>query len=762
MSIGPLAIQSPLTFLLALAAGAVAIALIWRRRAALPQSTTLLLIVANMAMVLAAGDMHLPLPRTGEIVLMVDCSPSTRSAAYRDRKTLDARIAQLLGSKSFRVAAFGETTETLPAGNPLADLPAGRTVFSPPGDASAVVLFSDGQFDIPTSAPPTFPVIDGGLLDARDAAITDATLRDGQADVTVTNRDPGRTLSLDGGSPKTLPTQGEVVQRLAIVNNSAGTHRAVLSPGDAWPENDVVSFAPTEPRQQPRWWIGGNAPAGWLAIAPSALPTEPAEFLAPSVIALSNVSADELSPTAIDRLQQYTRDLGGSLLILGGDHAFSLGGYGGTALDELSPLASDPPTPARQWLLLTDASGSMAGGNRWASATAAITSAVRELPPADSVSVGSFSGDLTWWITGLTAREARKIPLPPGNIAPSGPTNLQLALSKLVAQIDGNRPTALLILTDGEASLEQSETLAKSMQGKQIRLHVLAIGSGAALPALKQIASITGGQYATALDATRWLEGVRSLVRGAPGDRLIQSPLRIEFDLGTGQVPPVHLVTTMNRTWAKSGARVIAQTFSTPAETSLPAAATHRVGNGSVTAMAFMPNEAELAAVNRLMAEQPTDPRYAVDWSLSRRGRVRIDAKDGDKFLNGQSFELDLSSVRGETARVTFTQIAPGRYEADVPASADPRLAIVSLDRHEIARAPLSGRYAKEFDAIELNERALQTLADRTGGRVIGPDQKTPIEFPRRWEMASLTPYAAILAAVLTALGLIQWKRFGR
>ncbi len=760
MSIGPLAIHSPLTLLLALAASTAAIALIRQRRAALPRSTVVLLMLATLMLAIAAGDIYAPLPRTGEIVVMVDCSPSTRSAVYRDRKALDARIAQLMGSRSFRLMAFGGQPAGPSAGDRLADLPSSHTVFSPLADASAVLLFSDGQFELPKAAPPTFPAIDGGLLEAHDAAIVDATIRDGRADVTVTNHQAGRTLTLDGGAPMPLPAQGAVVQRLPIERNQAGVHRAALSPGDDWPENDTIAFAPAEPRQRPRWWIGANVPAGWLAIAPSAVPTEPAEFLAPSVIALANVSADELSPAAIDRLQQYTRDLGGSLLIVGGDHAFSLGGYGGTALDELSPLASDPPTPATQWLLLTDASGSMAGGNRWASATGALTAAVRELPPADSVSVGSFAGDLTWWLTGVTARDARARPLPPANVAPGGPTNLQLVMTKLVAQAAGDGPKELLMLTDGEAALGNATELAKSMNAKRIRLHVLAIGSGDALPALKQAAESTGGRYATSLDATRWLDGVRVLVRGALPDRLIEKPLEVRFKAGFESLPK-RSVAVMNRTWAKAGADVLAEAVPSLAEAAVPAAAMHRVGNGSVTAIAFMPNDEELSAVVTRLEQPPSDPRYAVDWSPAALGKVRIDARDGIKNLNAVSFELGLTTMRGGTSRVAFTQTAPGRYEADLPASAEPQLAVVMLDHHEIARAPLAGRYAREFDVIGLNEPGLRALADRTGGRVIGPDQKTPIEFPRRWEMASITPAAAMIAASLFGIALIQWKRRG-
>ena len=45
------------------------------------------------------------------------------------------------------------------------------------------------------------------------------------------------------------------------------------------------------------------------------------------MIVLNNVAAASLGESAMDRLTQYVRDLGGSLLIVGGDQSFAAGGY---------------------------------------------------------------------------------------------------------------------------------------------------------------------------------------------------------------------------------------------------------------------------------------------------------------------------------------------------------------------------------------------------------------------------------------------------
>jgi len=549
---------------------------------------------------------------------------------------------------------------------------------------------------------------------------------------------------------------GAIVQRVPVTQKSI--HRAFLTGSDLWPENDSLKFADTESRALPHWWIGNSpAPPGWTTISPAAVLTDPAEYLAPSVIAIANAPADEFSPAALERLQQYVRDLGGTVLILGGDRAFGAGGYSGSVLDELSPLASDPPTPTTQWMLLTDASGSMAGDaggrSRWAVASGALAAIVKELPPADTVSVGSFAANLDWWVNGKSVSEAKSLTLPPPNLAPSGPTNLQPVLEKLQADASGDGKKDLLLLTDGETKLAGLDTLAAAMIARNLRVHVLAIGSGSALADLQMLATATGGRYTAELDAAKWLAAVRKLVRGAMPDRMIHEPLDLVFGDGLATLPG-RTVSDANRTWLKSGSIKLATART--ADEEVPLIARRPLGTGTVIAAAYPPNGPELEAITALAASPPRDPKYQVDWSAAARGRVTIDAAGAEGFLNGLSFQLRMS---GASDVLKFEQSAPGRYEAIIPPSAEPRLAKMFLGEHEIDRQPIAGRYPHEFDAIGLNADSLSNLANRSGGRLITPDQKRPISIPLQWDNSSLTPWLSIAAAVFIGLGLVQWKR---
>jgi hypothetical protein len=98
-----------------------------------------------------------------------------------------------------------------------------------------------------------------------------------------------------------------------------------------------------------RWFVtaAATAPSGYRLVTPGDLPTNAADYLNAAVVALDNTPAGEISPAARNQLARYGRDFGGGLVIVGGDRAFSAGGYVARRSTSISPLAAAPPRPAR-------------------------------------------------------------------------------------------------------------------------------------------------------------------------------------------------------------------------------------------------------------------------------------------------------------------------------------------------------------------------------------------------------------------------------
>ncbi|HEY7120667.1 MAG TPA: vWA domain-containing protein [Tepidisphaeraceae bacterium] len=734
--------------------------------------------VALVLLALAAGGLvwHRPTTDAESVAVMVDLSASTRGAAYRDPARLDARVHQLIGRTPYRVVYFAErNTPTAPGGGMLADLPGDRTVFAPPA-APAVVLFSDGRFELPAFAPPTFVVADPELDQPADAAVARLEARGEDLAVTVANTGGPRRLALDGVSPVAIEPSAGPVTLTRKSKTGAAVATAQLDKGDRWPENDSLSLPIAPPVLRQRWFVSSrDAPGGqWVSMRPGALPTDPAAYLAPAVIVLDNLSSADLSAAQQRLLEQYVRDLGGALVISGGDRAFAQGLYTGTALEALSPLASAPPAPAVHWVLLADASGSMsqaagdaAAATRWQVAASAITRLLPSLPGEDPVTVGSFSAEVNWWSTGRSARETLALSLPPPTVAPNGPTNLAAALARVAREADGSLPTELLVVSDADVTIDQPELLASQLKAKKIRLHVLAIGDGRGLDALGRITAATGGTLRRQLDPRQWAAEVRRLLTSASPKRLIETPVTVRFEGELSALSGRAAVSPWNRTWLKKSASELARTQFGGEAVSL--AARWSVGaEGTVIACGFAPDAAELEAMAKLAARPPRDPRFKVTWETAGpRLGVRVDAADaGGRYLNDLRLRLAISGEEDGSAAPPVVheipQTAPGRYELTLPPG--PRARSFATLREGagggrvIDRVAVAGRYAPEFDAIGNDYDAMHALAHRTGGAVIDRAWTKPIDLPLPRREVDLTAWLALAGALALAAGLARWR----
>jgi hypothetical protein len=698
-----------------LALVAVTILIAFLRRPVAPRGTFILCGTGLLLFALASANPILQRPGPREVAVMVDLSPSTRTARYRDRATLDRRIAELLRGTPYRIQYFADGTHPVDASGPqLPDLPADRTTYHPPA-AAAVLLFSDCRFALPEQSPPTYVCVDVGLDDPPDAAVANLEIRGTDAAISLRNRGAPRRLTIDGtnpASPTTMPAGSLVITR--SLTTGVSQVAAELSPGDAWPENDALATIVPPPQRRERWWIGGSsAPPGWRAMRPGDLPTEPNAYLAAASIALDNVAASDLSALQQQRLQQYVRDLGGGLLILGGDRAFAAGGYQGTPIDAICPLASSPPAPTTHWVLLADGSGSMSeavpGGTKWQSATGAIAQVLPHLPPEDVASVGSFSESLQWWVEGKPVRDAMKLPVPPSSAYPHGPTNLQPALEAIARSADGKMPVHVLVLSDFETQITGAPQLADLLKSKHISLHLLAIGEGTALPALRQVAAATGGRVMTQLDL--W-----------------------------------------NRTWLKEGASKLAEARA--GAEPVPMAASWNAGEGRVLGVAFAPDASTVERLAGLVARPPRDPRFHVSWETGSRLRVKIDAISGREYLNGQPLSLETGD-----ARHPVPQTGPGQYELAIDAPRSASVATVRIGDQVLERFAIAGRYAPEFDGIGNDLAAMRELARRSGGAVVPPDQARPLDIHWPVREVPLVSVLSIAGAALIGAGLLWWQR---
>lgn len=742
-----MSLTSPNLLLITLAVALATLALIYLRRIALPRPSIGCFAIGMLLLALAAGGLTIRRPDPRQAVVMVDLSPSTRTATYRDPAAREARIRQLLGEVGYTVRTFAEGEQVE------------QTRF-PSESADAIVLLSDAQFELPDSAPPTYIVVDPNLEQPIDASIRDLEPRSNEVVAIVQSSGNLRSIDFTGATgPTTVPAGRSAIA--AKIDPAASVIAVRLDSADPWPENDSLSLRPPTRGQQEMWWLTqASSPAAFRAMQPGDLPTEPAAYLIPELIVLDNLPASALSPAQQQRLVQYVRDLGGGLVIFGGDQAFAAGGYLGTPLDSLSPLASAPSQQQRQWIILVDASGSMAGDaggqTRWQRAASAIPQLLAALPPQDPVSVGSFARDLRWWSQGKSAADTAAVPIPQ-DIVPSGPTNLQPILTALAAQLRPGNPTEIILISDADALIDDPFALTSAFRPRRASVNLLLTGNNPQSP-LMQVVALTAGNMIPQADPSLWAADAIKLARSTMQDYLVRAPAMLGF---TGPLQSLAQRETplWNRTWIKSSATELAWIPENNAR--IASAATWRVGSGVVAATAFSPAPPEVDAIAALVRQPPRDPRFKVSHSITSMLGIQVDAADPQRPLNDLPITLSLvdESQPLRPVQITpFSQIAPGRYEIAIPAPRSPSLAVIRAQDQLIDRFAIAGRYPPEFDSIGNNRQAMNDLAASSGGAVIEPSQTTPIDFNWPPRQVSLVSLCSIAAAALIALGLIVWK----
>jgi hypothetical protein len=734
------------------------------RKINLPRTSVTLAIAGLICLTLAAGRARWQLSTVPRVAVMVDVSASTRTATYHDTDILARRLDQLLGNTPYTLIAFAEQSVATDLAQLPQEAPSRRTLFEIPS-ADAIVLFSDARFDPPITAPPIYPIVDPALDQVDDSAITRLDADGGTLAITARAAIEPRDIELAATATTTLTAPaGETVLR-AAVDPAAAFARATIKAADAWPENNSMTIAMPPPKVAQRWWVTrdtSSAPSqGWRVMSPAQLPTDGTP-LGVAVIVLDNIPADLLPRPQHDRLDQFVRELGGGLVILGGDGAFAAGGYAGTFLERLSPLSCNPPGPATHWVLLIDSSGSMSqtiGDNtRWNFAASAMLNLVPMLPPGDTLSIGDFARDIRWWSAAKSIAETNLTELLPKDVSPTGPTNLEPALRQLAQSTDGKSPMQAIIITDAEAAIADAPSLAAELARKRVRVSVLSYKQLPQGSPLHQIVQDTHGHDLAQADPREWSHSLRTLLRDASTSWLDTTTLDIEFAPEAGDFPPL-AIAPWNRTWRKNNATELAVGHAGDNEP-VPAIAAWNIRSGAVLAAAFRPPTPLAQALAEIVAMPPHDPRYTVGWDTGKSLTVTLDAVDGQRFMNNLAPQLIVVS---ESTYFTFTQsltqTAPGRYSITLPPPRRSILATVTLDSKPIDRVAIAERYVPEFNAIGNDRANMRRLAQLSGGEVIEPTRGEPITLPRRTKPAMpITSPLAISAIALIAASIARWK----
>ncbi|MEE8450836.1 MAG: VWA domain-containing protein [Thermoguttaceae bacterium] len=492
-------------------------------------------------------------------------------------------------------------------------------------------------------------------------------------------------------------------------------------------------------------------------------------------VIFSNVPATDLTIRQMEVVRSYVQDLGGGLIMLGGDQSFGLGGYYKTILEEILPVRSDfekeKEKPSLAMVLIIDKSGSM-GGMKIELAKDAAKSAVELLGPRDQVGVVAFDGQSYWVSEVHSASDKNYLIDRISTIEASGGTNIYPAMADAFEALGATAAKLkhIILLTDGHSSPGDFEGITSQMASARMTVSTVAVGNGADQPLLENIARIGNGRYYYCDDpqtvpqifAKETVTASKSAINEQPFVPQIVRPTEVLNGLDIESAPfLLGFVVTRAKPTSE---------FILASESGEPLLVWWRYGLGMTVAFTS-------DAKNRWAAEWLSWPKFNTFWAqivrhamrkseakgvfveVKRRGRqatVSLDAVDAaGQFLNKAETTLTIVSPELGTRKLPMTQTAPGRYVAQFETA---RQGTYHLEMSQQNQGKLTFRqtrglvvgYPDELRLRPTDKQLLRKISQVTSGTydpkpeaVFDPGDRTADRAEPLW------PYLLMVAAAL-------------
>lgn len=479
---------------------------------------------------------------------------------------------------------------------------------------------------------------------------------------------------------------------------------------------------------------------------PEGIPSDLSEMQGYECLILSNVPATSMTMRQMDLIGIYVQDLGGGLIMLGGDQAFGLGGYYRTQIEEILPVRSnfekEREKPSLAMMLVIDKSGSM-GGQKIELAKDAAQAAVELLGPKDAIGVIAFDGD-SYTVSELRPTSDRgAISDAISTIEASGGTNMYPAMADAYEALIGATAKLkhVILMTDGVSSPGDFQGIAGDMSASRITLSTVALGQGSSEDLLEELAQIGGGRYYFCDDpqsvpqvfAKETVEASKSAINELPFVPQLVRPTSvldgIELDLS-----PLLLGYVVTR--PKPTAE-----FILASESGDPLLVWWRYGLGM--SVAFTSD-----AKNRWAGEWMTWPDFGTFWAQiirhamrkddnrgvfveverdGNRTRVVMDAVDDNgRFIDEADTRLTVIDPRLKNEKIAMRQTAPGRYEASVETLRRGAYHFDIATNRMDGTSQRSSRgiavgYPDELRLLPRGDELLRQIASVSGGRYDAP-----------------------------------------
>ena len=498
------------------------------------------------------------------------------------------------------------------------------------------------------------------------------------------------------------------------------------------------------------------------------------------MLILADVSAKDLDAAQLQAIDRYVHELGGGLIVLGGDKTFGETAFRDTPLERMLPVtAAAAPEEAEKsvlaMVLVIDRSDSMKNDRRLDLAKEAAKQSVGVLEAHDKAGVIAFSDDAEWIAALAPVADKADLLKCIDTLTHYGQTNMYKGIVRAVLALEQTSADRrhMILLTDGVPAPGDYREIAQRMAASGITLSTVSISKGAEQDMLKDMAAIAGGRHNHCDDPSavpRILVQETKVAASEEGYREFRPfALRTLPGLDVSSAPPL---------------LGYARTNPKPeAEPLLFAVAGHpllcwwRYGAG--TALAFTSD-----VKNRWAARWQSWPGYGAFWErlvrhVARQPRVNplsISARrTGDtvtvtadlpaasgQYPAGVNLSATIAGLGDKQQTLALNAVAPGRYAANfsVPPGTPAEFEI-RVSGEGSAESPLAATqtvfidYPDELRLQPTNDDLLRRIAETTGGvfrpepaSVFAPDGRTVPRVTPRWSYLLIAALLLFVADV--------------
>jgi uncharacterized membrane protein len=245
-------------------------------------------------------------------------------------------------------------------------------------------------------------------------------------------------------------------------------------------------------------------------------PADVGELAAYDLVTLSDIRATDLSTAQIDALAAYVRDLGGGLLLMGGDRAMGPGGYARTPIEDVSPVSFDLKKEKRRAslaeVIAIDYSGSMgmvvSGRTKLSLANEAAARSASLLGHGDRLAVEHVDTEVRWTVPlgpvddpDAIAARIRSVSVGGGGIY----TDIALQAGYDVLGRESVNLKHVLLFADGDDAeqIAGCRAIVHGAAKQGITTSVISLGRGHDSPELEALSKEGGGRFYLIDDATK-------------------------------------------------------------------------------------------------------------------------------------------------------------------------------------------------------------------------------------------------------------------